>query len=152
MVLRLLSFAGMEAQYETKPSLLIVDDDPIQRDIALTIADRSRLFSSIDCEGSAEEALDRLLAHPEPPADLGAPKIILSDLRLPGRTGLEFARELERHECTKGLAIALYTACDIPDLRASALSAGCRAVYEKPSSIDELLSIFSDLVTKCRAA
>jgi CheY-like chemotaxis protein len=142
----------MELPHDAKPSLLIVDDDPIQRDIAITIADRSRLFSSIDGEGSAEEALDRLLAPPESSAAIFSPQIILSDLRLPGRTGLEFARELERHETTKGLAIALYTACDIPELKASALSAGCRAVYEKPSSIDELLSIFTDLVTKCRAA
>lgn len=141
----------MEKRHESKPSLLIVDDDPIQRDIAISIADRSHLFSSIDGEGSAEEALDRLL-RPAIPAISAIQQIILSDLRLPGRTGLEFARELERHELTRGLSIALFTACHIPELKASAISAGCKAVYEKPSSIDELLQIFSDLVTKCRAA
>jgi CheY-like chemotaxis protein len=72
-----------------KPHLLVVDDEPLNRDLL------RRLLSgdyAISLAEDAEEALSVLLS------DAGATvMLVLCDYQMPGRTGVELAREARQH-------------------------------------------------------
>lgn len=75
--------------------------------------------------GSADEAL-ALLEGTEPPTDL----VILSDINMPGRSGLELLAEV--HERWPAIPVVMITAYGDPDTEAKALGLGAAAFLHKP--------------------
>ena len=76
----------------TAPSVLVVDDEPDVRDLARAILEMGG-FHVIDEAEDGNEALARFVDLAPPPI----PTVVLLDNRMPGRPGLEVAREMLRH-------------------------------------------------------
>lgn len=108
------------------PHILIVEDEPTTSwALAEGLSDDG---FTIDTFRSAEEALAWLETHDS--------DLVISDLRLPGMSGLEFARKLRRgrHAQPVILVTAYGSADTVKDLR----RAGVADVFPKPFHIDAL--------------
>ncbi len=68
-----------------KPRVLVVDDDPLTRSL-LTIALQSEAFE-VTTAADARVALEQVRSE--------VPEIVILDLRLPGRDGMEALRKLK---------------------------------------------------------
>jgi cyclic di-GMP phosphodiesterase len=110
--------------------ILLVDDDPALRTLLRTT------FEVADVEvadaGSAAEARRAI--------DRSRPSVIVLDVNMPGKTGLELCRELKDDPATRDIPIILLTGSD-GGTDAAAKSAGANAFVRKPFSPLELLAV-----------
>src|SRR5215469_11723827 len=110
------------------PRILIVDDDPGQRSLLNSFL-RSQKFDTVTAD-SGQRALELLRA--------GKFDMIISDVRMPGLTGLETLRLARKENAT--LPVLLVTAfTDIRDAVA-AMRDGAVNYLPKPIDLDELLN------------
>jgi len=107
-------------------AVLVVDDEPrIRRIVELALGDRGyRVLTA----ASAEEA-DELLATT-------AVDAVVTDLQLPGRSGLELLADI--HRVRPALPVILITAFGTVETAVEALKAGAYDYVLKPFSVDEL--------------
>jgi len=126
--------AGTESPGTESRRLLLVEDDPDLR------AYLTSLLASdgwtVDAVGDAEAALAAAF-DPDP---LSAPDVVLSDILLPGRTGLELLTVLRNAERTARVPIILLTARAGTDAAIEGLSSGADDYITKPFSSLELLA------------
>ena len=112
------------------PCILIVDDDPGQRSLLNSFL-RSQGFETTLAD-SGERALEMLRA--------GKFAMMISDVRMPGLTGLETLRRVREEPRLAGLPVLLVTAfTDIRDAVA-AMRDGAVNYLPKPIDLDELLN------------
>ena len=112
------------------PCILIVDDDPGQRSLLNSFL-RSQGFETTLAD-SGERALEMLRA--------GKFAMMISDVRMPGLTGLETLRRVRDEPRMAGLPVLLVTAfTDIRDAVA-AMRDGAVNYQPKPIDLDELLN------------
>ncbi|HSY42610.1 MAG TPA: sigma-54 dependent transcriptional regulator [Candidatus Acidoferrum sp.] len=110
------------------PSILIVDDDPGQRSLLNSFL-RSQHFDTTTAD-SGERALELLRT--------GKFDMMISDVRMPGMTGLETLRRARKEHAT--LPVLLVTAfTDVRDAVA-AMRDGAVNYLAKPIDLDELLA------------
>src|SRR5215469_1076838 len=110
------------------PRILIVDDDPGQRSLLNSFL-RSQKFDTVTAD-SGQRALELLRA--------GKFDMIISDVRMPGLTGLETLRLARKENAT--LPVLLVTAfTDVRDAVA-AMRDGAVNYLAKPIDLDELLA------------
>jgi FixJ family two-component response regulator len=99
--------------------LLAEDDESLRQAV-------ERLLSAAGIESAAYSTAEALLA-----GGAGATAAcVVSDLRLPGMTGLELLAELRARGC--GEPLILITAYDAPGVRADAVRRGVAAYLVKP--------------------
>jgi FixJ family two-component response regulator len=125
---------------DTKPSVLIIDDDPEFRDsvgrLLRTVGLDSQQFSSVS------EFFD---ADPTP----DGPTCLVLDVRLPGRSGLELQRELAA--ANRHLPIIFITAhADIP-MTVQAMKGGAIEFLTKPFRDQDLLDAIESGLARDRA-
>lgn len=108
--------------------ILVVDDNPTNLKLVKIILEDEGY--DVRTAADAEEAL-RLLETLEP-------RLILTDIQLPGMDGLELTRRLRADERTKGVAIVAVTAYAMKGDEARILDAGCDGYVSKPIDVDEL--------------
>jgi DNA-binding NtrC family response regulator len=120
--------------------VLIVDD---HRALAENLAEIVELagYDAIAVE-SAEAALDCLDGEPI--------VAVITDYRLPGRTGAELIEELRRRG--KGFPVFVMSAFADVDTVAYACKAGARDVVDKPIEIGHILSFVAELRLDSRAS
>ena len=117
-----------------KIKTLLVDDDELIRD-SLSIA-----FKNQGCFlQTAENAEEGLQALQEESFDL-----IISDLKLPGKDGLEFFRSVRNFQ-TKILCV-LITAYRDTNLATEASAVGIHDFVEKPFSVEALVQSLAQLI------
>ena len=108
------------------PHILIVDDEPgTSWALAEGLTDDGH---TIDTFGSAEAALDWL--------QKSTSDLVISDLRLPGMSGLDLARKLRRGRNAQ--PIILVTAYGTPETIKEARSVGVTDCFAKPFAMDGL--------------
>ena len=108
--------------------ILVVEDDPPQSKLVSFLLEEAG--HTVRIAESAEKALEVLQSFR--PGRMLRPDLILLDIQLPGRDGLELTRELRRtpmHDQTPIIALTAYT--DPVDL-ARAREAGCSGIISKP--------------------
>ncbi len=113
--------------HETQTAaVLVVDDHPQARE---SMADILRHAGhAVDCCASALEALARLKHHEY--------DVILSDLCMPGMSGLEFIKSLAESNCES--QVALITAHGSVQTAVEAMRYGAYDYIEKPFRVDQL--------------
>lgn len=79
------------------------------------------------------------------------PDIIVSDVRMPGKTGLEFLHLLREDERLKGVPVVLLTAKGATEDRIKGYKAGTDAYLPKPFDPEELLSIMDNVIQRHEA-
>ena len=121
---------------QTAATILLVEDDPLLRHaFRLLLEDAGYAVAEA---GSAAEALQAV--------DTVTPALVLLDLGLPDRPGLEVARTLSRQSATADIPIVALTGSVGPDERRACLEAGCRHYLTKPVEPRELLRRLPELL------
>lgn len=113
------------------PTILIADDEPALRALVRATLDTGRLRIIEAADG--EETLQ--LARRE------RPDLLLLDWSMPGRDGLEVARELRADPATAAISIVMLTARTQPFDQAAAGEVGVEAYMTKPFSPRALLDL-----------
>ena len=108
------------AMAEQSGTILLVEDDDSMREAI------ERLLSAAGFGCAAYASVDALLAR----GIDGASACVISDLRLPGRSGLDLLAMMR--ELKIALPFILITAHDAPGLRQKAIDSGAAAYLAKP--------------------
>lgn len=117
--------------------ILIVEDDPLLRDaVRLLLEDAGY---GVREAGTAAEALAKATSE--------TPGLLLLDLGLPDRPGLDVARALRERPDTAGVPIIALTGRVGADERQACLDAGCALYFSKPVRPRELLRRITELLS-----
>ena len=121
-------------------TILIVDDDPAIREmISLALANGGYEVQQAGNTMDARQAMSRQ-----------TPDLILLDWMLPGQSGFEFARSLQRDATFKQIPIIMLTARGQEEDKVAALEAGADDYVAKPFSISELLARIKAVLRRTR--
>jgi len=108
--------------------ILLVEDEPVSRRIAVELLQEAGLTVEVACDGA--EAVERCRDHPY--------DLILMDLQMPGLDGLEAARAIRRQGRCSAVPIVAMTANVFDDDRARCRAAGMDDFIAKPVFADVL--------------
>ncbi len=107
------------------PSILIVDDNPINLDLVTFVLEVDGMV--VDTAASASLALSRI--------GVSAPDLILMDIQMPGMDGLALTRQLKADPATREIVIVAFTAYAMKGDEAKMLGAGCDGYLSKPIDV-----------------
>ncbi len=110
--------------------ILIVDDEPANVDLLRRLLERAG-FSRIESTNDSREAADLYVKF--------RPDLILLDLHMPHRDGLEVMDELNKIAEASYLPIMMLTGDDTQEAKREALSRGAKDFLNKPFHSDEVL-------------
>jgi CheY-like chemotaxis protein len=128
--------AGAHARRSRAIRVLVAEDEADIRQLVV-VALRCQGYDVIEARTGAElldELGDSLIFGNR----RKMPDIIISDIRMPGFTGLEILAGLR--DAQWSTAVVLMTAFADPEIREEALRLGAQAFFEKPFDIDDLLT------------
>lgn len=126
----------------TQPSILLVEDNPMDVDLTLRAFKRRRLTNRVDIARDGEEALAWM---PRWEAGEPQPAVILLDLKLPRVDGLEVLRQLKAHpEFCRIPVVVLTTSAENQDVR-GAYSLGANSYIVKPVDFDKFLDVAAQI-------
>jgi CheY-like chemotaxis protein len=110
-------------------TILLVEDDPFLRDaFRLLLEDAGyRVLEAGTAADAAETATTKL------------PRLVLLDLGLPDRPGLDVVKQLRADERTRDMRIVALTGRVGPEEQRACIEAGCTAYLAKPIEPRELL-------------
>jgi len=103
-------------------SILVVEDTPVNMKVVRVLLTRHGF--DVHTAGTAEEALE-LLQH-------FRPELILTDVQLPGMSGLDLTRKLKSDPSTRDIIILALTAFAMKKDEQNAYDAGCDGYITKP--------------------
>jgi len=112
------------------PTILVVDDDPAIREM-ITLALTRDGYEVLEA-GNALDARQTIASR--------APDLILLDWMMPGQSGFEFTRALQRDSVHKQIPVIMLTARGQEEDKVAALEAGADDYIAKPFSVSELLA------------
>ncbi len=115
--------------------LLLVEDD---QNLGEATAEGLRISFAVDWVTSAEQASTALATIPY--------DLVLLDVRLPGRSGLELLKDLRRRRDQR--PVLILTARDSVTQRIEGLNAGADDYVVKPFDLDELLARCAALIRR----
>jgi diguanylate cyclase (GGDEF)-like protein len=113
---------------DTKPKILIVDDDPLMRRIVTQSFDRSS-YQLLEAESGPSGIQCALEQHPD---------LILLDVMMPEMDGFEVIRRLRSHPLTQSLPIILLTALGEISEKVHGMQMGADDYMTKPFDPREL--------------
>ncbi|MDB6034396.1 MAG: Integral rane sensor hybrid histidine kinase, partial [Verrucomicrobiales bacterium] len=129
------SMRPAEAGFSKLPKVLIADDEPdMLRFLKSQLSSRYQVIESVDGQQAIEKAAQFL------------PDIILLDMMMPEKDGLQACRELRQRNTTQSIPIILLTARADEETKLAALSAGASDFLAKPFSTTELHVRIKNLV------
>ena len=109
------------------PKALIADDEPdMLRFLKSQLAERYQVFEAVD----GQQAVDK--------AGQFLPDVILLDMMMPEKDGLQACRELRRQTKTQAIPVILLTARADEETKLQALECGANDFLSKPFSTTEL--------------
>ena len=119
-------------------TVLICDDEEVLRALIRATLDGAQHEIAEARDG--DEALEQ--------ARRAAPDVILLDMMMPGRTGLDVLRELRAERELAETPVIMLTARTQAADRAAAAEAGATRFLSKPFSPRELLSVLDEVLTQ----
>lgn len=120
----------------THPTILLVEDDPLLREaVRLLLEDAGYL---VEEAGTAAQAVRSF--------ETTRPSLVLLDLGLPDRHGLELLRELKPREDARDVPFVALTGRAGVEEKRRCLEAGCRDYMVKPVDGRTLLQKLPDLI------
>jgi CheY-like chemotaxis protein len=127
-----------------QPVVLLAEDDPdLRRLVATTL--RLDGYGVVEARDGAEllEHIGSALLFGNLRGELHPVGIVISDIRMPGHSGLEVLAGLRR--ASVDVAMILMTAYPDPKVREEALRFGADAFLSKPFELDELRAVVHGL-------
>lgn len=134
----------MTATARTTRKILLVEDNPgdvrLIREALKEIPEVGRLRAV----GSVDEALELLLRRGKY-ADAQRPSVILLDLNLPRRHGLDLLREMKGHPDIATIPVVVLTSSASAEDRRLALANAARSFVTKPNTLDAYVAMLRAL-------
>ena len=127
----------MSEANRTRPFALVVEDEPPLRElISVTLG------TTFDCREAvdAESALAILRET--------VPDLVLVDVMLPGRSGLDVLAEMRGDPALRGVPVIVLSAWQAPEDVERAIAAGADRFLAKPFRVDELAATAQELVNR----
>jgi chemotaxis family two-component system response regulator Rcp1 len=123
-----------------KPRVLLVEDNP--GDIRLTqeALKESEMDIALDVVSDGEQALDFLMKRNKY-AEAQRPHIILLDLNLPKKNGVEVLKEIKSHESLKKIPVIVLTTSDADHDISKAYSFNANCYILKPVDFDDFAKV-----------
>lgn len=118
------------------PHILLAEDDKEMR-VLLAVALRSAGYGVTEC-GDGLELLEHLASFVLPEEEHQAVDLVISDIRMPGVTGLEILEGLNRRGDFP--PFILITAFGDVETHARANYCGAVAMFDKPFDVDDLVA------------
>lgn len=118
--------------------ILAVEDDPADVGLLRAALAASGVATDLRVASDAPSALAVLRA--------ARPDLLLLDLNLPGRSGLELLAELRADDATRSLPVVVLSNSDAPDDRARAERLGIRRFVRKPLDLGDFFVEIAGLV------
>ena len=118
-----------------KMTLLLVEDNPDDEELARLAFAECRLANDIEVARDGQEALDMLFG--ENGRERLIPSLVLLDLKLPKVDGLEVLRRIREDERTRCLPIVILTTSKEESDLASSYRNGCNSFIRKPVDFSE---------------
>ncbi|MBL8735052.1 MAG: response regulator [Planctomycetes bacterium] len=88
--------------------ILLVEDDPRDLELTMRTLQRHRIANTIQVARDGAEALELLLGKQAGPP----PRLVMLDLKLPKRTGLEVLTAMRQDPRTRGVPVVVLTSTD----------------------------------------
>ena len=88
--------------------VILADDDPDDRMLALRAFEHSRLPNEVHCVEDGDQLMQYLLrqgAH----TDAQHPDVVLLDVNMPRKSGLEALKEIKSHTVLKRIPVVMLT-------------------------------------------
>lgn len=117
------------------PILLVEDDALLRQAFRILLEDAGYRVNEA---GTAADAIESARGD--------TPALVVLDMGLPDRPGLDVARELRLHDATQGIPIIALTGRVGPQERDACLAAGCTEYHGKPLQPQRLLERLNDLL------
>jgi two-component system response regulator len=128
--------------------ILLVDDDPADVDLAREALTDSEIPNQINVVDDGVEAMAYLRGEGRYGCAL-VPDLIVLDLKMPKKNGLEVLAEIKTDEILRRIPVIVLTTSDAPDdvLQAYDLQASC--YITKPGDLDEFVRVMSLMKEFC---
>jgi CheY-like chemotaxis protein len=124
------------------PRVLLAEDDSELRAL-LASALRGDGYDVVEAEDGAELFGEIATGMLRPGRPL-APDIVISDIRMPGKSGLEVVAGMRQDDWAT--PVILITGFGDPQTRAEAARLGVAAIFDKPFDVDDLRTAVLNLV------
>ena len=125
-----------------QPALLLVEDNPMDVDLALRAFRKRRLTNPVEVARDGEEALAWM---PRWEAGETLPAVILLDLKLPRVDGLEVLRQLKAHPRFRSIPIVVLTTSAESQDVTRAYELGVNSYIVKPVDFDKFVEVASQI-------
>ncbi|HEY0771685.1 MAG TPA: ATP-binding protein, partial [Sphingobacteriaceae bacterium] len=122
---------------QDKPKILLVEDND---DFRFYLKDNLKREYSIVEANSAESAWSKMLSDP--------PDIVVSDVMMPGISGVEFCQQIKEHEKFSDVPVILLTARAADADRLDGIKSGADDYINKPFNFQILESRISKLISQ----
>ncbi len=116
--------------------ILIVDDDPIIRDVLSRMLSRRRFKTEVAADGF--EAGVRLMQF--------KPNLMILDLMMPGMDGFEVCERVKKDPMTAHIKILVLTGYGRDDYREQVMASGADGFLAKPVHQDEIFQCIGNLI------
>ena len=126
----------------TQPPVLLVEDNPMDVDLALRAFRRRRLANPIEVARDGDEALSWLTRWE---AGEILPAVILLDLKLPRVDGLEVLRRFKSHPLAKTVPVVVLTTSAESDDVKRAYELGVNSYIVKPVDFEKFVEVASQI-------
>jgi CheY-like chemotaxis protein len=125
--------------------VLLVEDNPDDRDLTLRAFERHQFGHAVETVSDGQAALDYLLAPGPGGALRPLPHIVLLDLKLPRVDGLEVLRRIRAEERTRLLPVIILTSSAEEQDLVQSYSLGANSYVRKPVSFTEFIEASKQL-------
>ncbi|MGQ0701104.1 MAG: response regulator [Panacagrimonas sp.] len=128
------------ADASTKPVIMLVEDNPADLRLTQEVFEEAAFDHQLLVARDGEQALAMLRKQP-PHADLPTPDIVLLDLNIPRRSGLEVLRAAKQDPRLKRVPILILSTSRSENDFAAAYDAGANAFVTKPTDWGEFAEL-----------
>ena len=126
--------------------ILIVEDDPNDVELTLTALDEYKLANEVVVTHDGEEALDYLYCRGNfKTRSNDNPAVLLLDLKLPKRDGLEVLRQIKSDEKLKVIPVVVLTSSHEEKDVVASYKLGVNAYVVKPVDFHEFVNAVKEL-------
>jgi CheY-like chemotaxis protein len=121
------------------PVMLYVEDEDAAVFLLETAIKEMKIDVQLHRASNGEDAL-AFLNQSGPYRDAPRPDVVLLDLNLPRKGGLEVLSEIQSNETLRDLAVIVFTSSSLATDRKKSLALGAQEYITKPSSFDGFLT------------